>query len=112
MLGEFGTNLSGGQKQRLAIARALLGNPPVLILDESTSALDPVLETQLLDRLIAFRRNLTTILISHRPAVIARCDYLLYLENGQVRHQGPVAELDNVQNPALKRFLPPPAHAI
>lgn len=105
-LGEFGANLSGGQKQRLAIARSLMGNPPVLILDESTSALDPVLEGQVLDRLLEVRRNLTTILISHRPSVIARCDSLLYLENGQIRFQGPISEVDTSKSPDLKRFLP------
>jgi ABC-type bacteriocin/lantibiotic exporter with double-glycine peptidase domain len=106
MLGEFGANLSGGQKQRLAIARALLGNPPILILDESTNALDPVLEAQLLDRLLKFRKGLTTILISHRPSVIARCDYLLFLENGQIKQHGPVNDLDLNKAPALRRFLP------
>lgn len=111
MLGEFGANLSGGQKQRLAIARALLTNPPVLVLDESTSALDPVLEEQLLDRLLAYREGRTTILISHRPSVIARCDYLLYLESGQLRHQGAVSDLDTAKAPALKRFLPASTHA-
>jgi ABC-type bacteriocin/lantibiotic exporter with double-glycine peptidase domain len=104
-LGEFGANLSGGQKQRLAIARSLLGNPPVLILDESTSALDPVLEAQVLDRLLKFRKTLTTILISHRPSVIARCDFLLFLENGLLHYQGPISEIDTSQAPALKRFL-------
>lgn len=111
VLGEFGTNISGGQKQRLAIARSLLSNPPVLILDESTSALDPLLEGQVLDRLLEFRRQLTTILISHRPSVIARCDFLLYLENGQLKYQGPVAEIDTTRVPALKRFLPAFTHA-
>ena len=111
MLGEFGANLSGGQKQRLAIARALLTNPPVLILDESTSALDPVLESQVLDRLLAYRSGRTTILISHRPSVIARCDHLLYLENGHLRHEGAVSDVDVSQVPALKRFLTAAAHA-
>lgn len=110
-LGEFGANLSGGQKQRLAIARSLVGNPPVLILDESTSALDPVLEGQVLDRLLQFRGKRTTILISHRPSVIARCDFLLYLENGQLRHQGPISEVDVSKAPDLKRFLPGAADA-
>lgn len=105
-LGEFGANLSGGQKQRLAIARSLLGNPPVLILDESTSALDPLLEGQVLDRLLPFRRKLTTILISHRPSVIARCQFVLYLENGQLKYKGPLAKVDLSKAPSLARFLP------
>lgn len=112
MLGEFGTNLSGGQKQRLAIARSLLANPPVLILDESTSALDPVLESRVLDRLLQFREGRTTILISHRPSVIARCDFLLYMENGQLKFTGPLSEVDPQRAPALARFLPADFHAV
>ncbi|MFN7229390.1 MAG: peptidase domain-containing ABC transporter [Synechococcaceae cyanobacterium] len=87
VLGEFGANLSGGQRQRIALARALVGNPPVLILDESTSALDPVLETRLMERLLAHRAGRTTVLISHRPSVILRADWIIFLEKGQVRHQ-------------------------
>ena len=110
MLGEFGANLSGGQKQRLAIARALIGNPPILILDESTNALDPVLEAQLLNNLLSFRGRRTTILVSHRPSVIAKCDYLLFMEKGQIRQHGPVSEVDTNKSPALKRFFPPNRH--
>ena len=74
VLGEFGANLSGGQKQRLAIARAIVTDPPILILDESTGALDPVSEAKVLDRLLEYRQGKTTILISHRPKVIQRAD--------------------------------------
>ena len=87
VVGEFATNLSGGQRQRLAIARALIGNPPVLILDESTSALDPVLEQRLMDRLLPYRKGHTTIFISHRPSMILRADWLILLEDGRVREQ-------------------------
>jgi ATP-binding cassette subfamily B protein len=87
VLGEFGANLSGGQKQRLAIARALINDPPVLIMDESTSALDPVLEQRLMDRLLAYRKGRTTILVSHRPSVILRADWIVYIERGQVKQQ-------------------------
>jgi ABC-type bacteriocin/lantibiotic exporter with double-glycine peptidase domain len=97
VLGEFGANLSGGQRQRLAIARALVVNPPVLILDESTAALDPVLERRLMDRLLQHRAGLTTIMISHRPSVIVRCDWVVYLERGQVKYQGPPSELQHTQ---------------
>jgi ATP-binding cassette, subfamily C, bacterial len=84
ILGEFGSNLSGGQRQRLAIARAIVNDPPILILDESTAGLDPQSESQLLDRLLEHRQGKTTILISHRPRVIQRANWILYLENGEV----------------------------
>ena len=93
MLGEFGANLSGGQRQRLALARALVGDPAVLILDESTSALDPVLEARLMERLLEHRAGRTTLLISHRPSVILRADWIVYLEAGHVREQNHPAAL-------------------
>jgi ABC-type bacteriocin/lantibiotic exporter with double-glycine peptidase domain len=73
VLGEFGANLSGGQGQRLAIARAILTDPPVLILDESTGALDPVTEAEVLNTLLAHRQGKTTIMISHRGLIGLCC---------------------------------------
>lgn len=96
ILGEFGSNLSGGQRQRLALARAIVHNPPVLILDESTSGLDPVSEAQLLDKLLWHRQGKTTILISHRPKVIGQADWIVFLENGQVKLEGTQAELRQI----------------
>jgi len=93
VLGEFGANISGGQKQRLAIARAIVSDPPVLILDESTGALDPVSETQVLDRLLYHRQGKTTIMISHRPKVIERADWIVMLEKGELKIQGTPDEL-------------------
>ena len=93
VLGEFGANLSGGQKQRLAIARAMVSNPPVLILDESTGALDPVSESQVLDRLLYHRQGKTTIMISHRPKVIERADWIVMLDKGELKIQGTPDEL-------------------
>jgi ATP-binding cassette, subfamily C, bacterial len=95
VLGEFGANISGGQRQRLALARGILTDPPVLILDESTSGLDPVSEEEVLDKLLAHRRGKTTILISHRPQVIARADYVIFLDEGQVQMQGSLEEIQN-----------------
>ena len=113
VLGEFGANLSGGQKQRLAIARAIVTNPPILILDESTGALDPVSETKVLDRLLSHRQGKTTIMISHRPKVIERADWIVMLEKGQLKIQGTPEELryiagdhlDFLESPWLKGDL-------
>ena len=96
VLGEFGANLSGGQKQRLAIARAIVTDPPVLILDESTGALDPVSEAQVLDQLLDYRQGKTTILISHRPKVIQRADWIVMLEKGKLKIQGTPEDLSSI----------------
>ena len=93
VLGEFGANVSGGQRQRLAIARGIVNDPPVLILDESTSGLDPIAESEVLDNLLSYRRGKTTIFISHRPRVISRADWIILLNRGQLELQGSVASL-------------------
>ncbi|HEY9766944.1 MAG TPA: peptidase domain-containing ABC transporter [Coleofasciculaceae cyanobacterium] len=96
VLGEFGANLSGGQKQRLAIARAIVTDPPVLILDESTGALDPVGEAKVLEQLLECRQGKTTIMISHRPKVIQRADWIIMLETGKLKIQGTPEDLGSV----------------
>lgn len=93
VLGEFGANISGGQRQRLTIARAIVNNPPILILDESTSALDPISETRILDNILQNRQGKTTILISHRPRVIQRADWIVLLDRGRLKIQGTLEEL-------------------
>ncbi|MBD2778094.1 peptidase domain-containing ABC transporter [Iningainema tapete] len=105
VLGEFGANLSGGQKQRLAIARGIVTDPPILILDESTAALDPVSEAQILERLLSHRQGKTTILISHRPRVINRADWIVLLEEGIVI-QGNRDELYNISGNHLDFLIP------
>ncbi|MDB9367608.1 peptidase domain-containing ABC transporter [Nodularia spumigena CS-586/05] len=106
ILGEFGANLSGGQKQRLAIARGIVTNPPILILDESTAGLDPVSESLVLDQLLAYRQHKTTILISHRPRVIKRADWIVLLGNGQLKLQGTPSELLNIPGEHLDFLIP------
>jgi ATP-binding cassette, subfamily C, bacterial len=106
ILGEFGVNLSGGQKQKLAIARTLVANPSILILDESTSALDPISEAEVLDKILYHRQDKTTILISHRPRVIGRANFIVFLEKGQVKIQGSPQELHSQSGEHLE-FLKP-----
>jgi ATP-binding cassette subfamily C protein len=106
VLGEFGANISGGQRQRLAIARAIINNPPVLILDESTAGLDPASEAEVLENLLAYRQGKTTIFISHRPRVIARADWIIMLERGNLKLQGSAAKLRSIPGEHLE-FLEP-----
>ncbi len=102
VLGEFGANLSGGQRQRLAIARGILTDPPILILDEATAGLDPVSEAQVLDRLLESRQGRTTILISHRPSAIERADWIVLLDKGQVQLQGTLETFHSLPGEHLK----------
>jgi ATP-binding cassette, subfamily C, bacterial len=104
ILGEFGANISGGQRQRLAIARAIATDPPILILDESTVALDPVSETQVLDKLLRSRQGKTTILITHRSRVISRADWIILLDKGKLQQQGSLSEMRSIPG-AHRDFL-------
>jgi ATP-binding cassette subfamily B protein len=93
LLEENGANLSGGQKQRLAIARALLPQPPILILDEAASALDPESEAVFMDNLAKLAAGRTVLMVSHRLSTLVDADAILVLHRGQIVDAGRHAEL-------------------
>ncbi len=93
VLGERGVTVSGGQKQRISIARALMKDAPVLVLDDSVSAVDTDTEKTILENLTATRAGRTTILIAHRVSTIERLDKIIYLEDGRVSAVGTHEEL-------------------
>jgi subfamily B ATP-binding cassette protein MsbA len=93
IIGERGTRLSGGQRQRIAIARAILKDSPILILDEATSELDAESEMYVQKALANLMVGRTTFVIAHRLATIRRADKILVLEDGQIRECGTHTEL-------------------
>jgi subfamily B ATP-binding cassette protein MsbA len=93
LIGERGTRLSGGQRQRIAIARAILKDSPILILDEATSELDAQSEMYVQKALANLMVGRTTFVIAHRLPTIRRADKILVLEDGQIRESGTHAEL-------------------
>lgn len=93
IVGERGVTLSGGQKQRCAIARALLKNAPILILDDSLSAVDTDTEDQILENLKKKRINKTTIMIAHRISTVKNADHIAILDNGRMIEYGTFDEL-------------------
>ena len=93
VIGERGVTLSGGQRQRVSIARAIVKNPPILILDDSVSAVDTKTEETILNNLRAIRQNKTTILIAHRISTIKGADKIIIVDEGQVIDVGTHEEL-------------------
>jgi ATP-binding cassette, subfamily B, bacterial len=92
-LGEAGATLSEGEKQRITIARALLRDAPILILDEPTSALDVATEALVMQAIETLMRGRTTFIIAHRLSTVRRCDEILVLRDGTVAESGSFADL-------------------
>ena len=93
MIGERGIRLSMGEKQRLTLARALLKNPPILVLDEATASVDVETEKCIQDALDQLIKGRTTLIIAHRLSTIRNADKIIFLENGKLIEQGNHFEL-------------------
>ena len=88
VIGERGVKLSGGQRQRISIARALLADPKIIILDEATSNLDTMSEVYIQKSLNVLMKNRTTFVIAHRLSTIRQADQILVIENGEIMERG------------------------
>lgn len=93
LLGERGVNLSGGQKQRISIARAVIMNPAILILDDALSAVDTITETEILSNLKEIRKDKTTIVIAHRISALSAADEIIVIDEGMISERGTQEEL-------------------
>jgi ATP-binding cassette subfamily C protein len=104
VVGDRGASLSGGERQRIAIARALLREPEVLVLDEATSALDAESERRVLGALEALHGTITIIVVAHRPSTVRGADRVIVLQDGRVAASGPWAEVACTAAPLLERL--------
>lgn len=104
LVGERGTTLSGGQRQRISIARAILKNVPILILDEATSSVDMKSEKLIQDALEKLMKNKTTIVIAHRLSTIEKADKIYVLKDGKVKGEGKHKEL-LINNETYQRLI-------
>ncbi len=104
MMGDMGNNLSGGQRQRISIARAILRNSPILILDEATSSLDTESERLVRDALEKLLKDRTSIIIAHRLSTIQHADIIIVIENGKILEQGSHEDLMNTEGGLYQRL--------
>ena len=88
MIGENGVRLSGGEKQRLSIARAILKNSPIILLDEATSSLDTESEEKVQNAIFNLTKNRTTIVIAHRLSTIKKAGHIVVMKNGEIIEKG------------------------
>jgi ATP-binding cassette subfamily B protein len=104
LLGERGITLSGGQRQRLTIARAILSNPPILILDDALSMVDTRTEEKILNRILEFRKYKTNLIVSHRVSTISRSDLIVVMDRGQLAGVGDHKTLMDMGNEYAKLY--------
>jgi ATP-binding cassette, subfamily B, bacterial len=104
-VGERGSLLSGGQKQRLSLARAILKDAPILILDEASSALDPITETQINEAVLKSGKKQTILIISHRLSTVLSADKIIVLENGMIAEEGKHIDLLDNNNGVYARLF-------
>lgn len=105
VIGDGGLNLSGGQKQRIAIARAVLGNPDILIFDEATSALDNVSERHIQEAMETLMKTHTVIIVAHRLSTIKNVDRIMVFDKGQIVEQGTYDELAKIEGGVFADLL-------
>ena len=110
MVGERGYRFSGGEKQRLAIARAVLRDPPILVLDEATSALDTQTEQAVQEAIDAASAGRTTITIAHRLSTVRDADEIIVLDHGEIAERGTHAELLALGRPLRRAGQPRRRH--
>lgn len=105
IVGEYGVTLSGGQKQRLSIARALIKDSPILILDDSLSAVDGTTEANIIKNLHIIRQNKTNIIIAHRLTAVEECDKIIVIDNGKIVEEGSHQELMNLKGWYYQQYI-------
>jgi len=105
VIGDGGLNLSGGQKQRIAIARAVLGNPDILIFDEATSALDNISERHIQQAMETLMKDHTVLIVAHRLSTIKNVDRIMVFDKGEIVEQGSFDELKAIENGIFAKLL-------
>ena len=105
VIGENGMTLSGGERQRISIARALLKNAPIILLDEATASLDAENETEIQEAISKLTKNKTVIIIAHRMRTVENADKVVYIADGKILEQGSPAQLLNNKNSLFKAMV-------